>query len=187
MYEGICVESDQVAIRRCQAGEPDALRLLVERYESQAVGHALMMVRNREDALDAVQESFIDAYRGLDRFDADRPFYPWFYVILRNRCYKLTASIKKHEPWSLAENDVAVLEDYDSESNRVEEALFELSPEDREIVTLKHIEGLTYDELSERLEIPVGTVMSRLYRARCRLREKLERSEETRGLLRRSK
>lgn len=187
VYEGIFVKSDEAAIRRCQAGEPDALRLLVERYQTQAVAHALVIVRNREDAQDAVQEAFIDAFRGLARFDADRPFYPWFYVILRNRCYKLVAARKDHSPWSLEENDVPMFRENHCETNHVESALLELSREDREILVLKHLDGLTYEQLSHRLEIPRGTVMSRLYRARCRLRDRLERIEETKDLLRRSR
>ena len=60
-------------------------------YQAEAIGHAIAILGNREDAMDAVQEAFIDAFQALDRLDLTRRFYPWFYVILRNRCYKLAA------------------------------------------------------------------------------------------------
>lgn len=173
---------DETVIRRCLAGERDAFGMLVERYESAAIGHALVVLGNREDALDAVQEAFLDAFRGLGRFDRRRPFYPWFYVILRNRCYKLLAARRKQPSRSLDESRCAILEGGGNQPNAVEAALAELSPPDREMITLKHLDGLTYEELAQRLEIPVGTVMSRLYRARQRLRQILDDSDEIKGL-----
>ncbi len=168
---------DETAIRSFQAGDHDALKLLVEDHESAAIGHAMAILRNREDALDAVQEAFLDVYRALDRFDAQRQFLPWFYTILRNRCYKLLAKREKQNATSIDEMSGTILQVHDAETGAVESALAVLSPQDREILTLKHLDGFTYKELAERLEIPVGTVMSRLYDARRRLREKLERSE----------
>jgi RNA polymerase sigma-70 factor, ECF subfamily len=166
---------DSVAIKKCQAGDKDAFRFLVERYQAEALGHALAILTEREDALDAVQEAFIDSYHALGRFDTSRQFYPWFYTILRNRCFKLLAGRRKNVTQSL--DEASILEsvnDIPAEDRlALERALLELSPAEREIVTLKHIDGLSYDELAERLEIPKGTVMSRLFHARKRLREKL--------------
>lgn len=173
------MERDENAIRSFQAGDRDALTLLVQEHESAAQGHAMAILRNREDALDAVQEAFVDVYRALDRFDAARPFRPWFYTILRNRCYKLLAKRQKNSATSLDDMSDAILEVHDAETNTVEAALAALTAQDREILTLKHLDGLKYKELAVRLEIPIGTVMSRLYDARRRLREKLERSDET--------
>ncbi len=180
------MERDETAIRSFQAGNRDALKLLVEDHESAAQGYATVILRNREDALDAVQEAFLDAYRALDRFDPTRPFSPWFYTLLRNRCYKLVAKRQKaptslDNVTSVNEMGGAILEVHDGETGAVESALATLSPQDREILTLKHLDGLKYKELAERFEIPVGTVMSRLYDARRRLREKLERCEETKS------
>ena len=173
------MKRDEAAIRRCRTGQSDAFRLLVQRYQSEALAHALAILRNREDALDAVQDAFVDAYRALDRFDTRRPFYPWFYVLLRNRCYKLLAERRKHPATTdLAQHDCAILEG-GADTTPIEHALAALSAQDREIITLKHLDGLTYRELAERLGIPVGTVMSRLYYARKRLRERLDRSART--------
>jgi RNA polymerase sigma-70 factor (ECF subfamily) len=166
---------DPDVIRKCQAGDKDAFRYLVERYQSEAMGHALAILFDREDALDAVQEAFLDAYQAIGRFDMSRQFYPWFYTILRNRCFKLLAGRKKQVGMSLDEDVLlAPVRDVPPEDRvALERALQELSPDERELVTLKHLDGLSYEELAERLEIPKGTVMSRLYHARKRLREKL--------------
>ena len=168
---------DNAAIEQCRAGDPDAFRPLVERYQRQAVAHAQLLVGHREDALDAVQEAFVDAYCALDRFDASRRFYPWFCVILRNRCFKIRDKRSKRpktETLELADCHFIQSKRHDQQARQVNDALRELAPADREVILLKHIDGLTCNELAERLEIPRGTVMSRLYRARRRLREKLD-------------
>jgi len=168
---------DLEAIERCRRGDREAFRFIVERYQSQAACHATAIVGNRDDAMDAVQEAFIDAFRSLARFDSARKFYPWFYVLLRNRCYKLMASRKHHEG-DLLEDAVILAPPVDRPREEIislEMALMELDAEDRELVTLKHLDGLSYEQLAERLDIPLGTVMSRLYHARKRLAEKLAR------------
>ena len=164
---------DRDAIERCLNGERDAFRFLVERYQAQALGHSLAILANREDALDAAQEAFTDAFRALKNFDAARRFYPWFYVLLRNRCYKLIAKRRETETLETAE----ILAPQPGVSNEeriaVERALGALGALDREIVTLKYLDGFSYDEIAELLEIPRGTVMSRLFHARRRLQAKL--------------
>jgi len=174
------VDSDAVVIERCRSGEADEFRTLVERYQSEAFGHALAILGHREDALDAVQEAFWDAFVALGRFDTSRDFYPWFYVILRHRCLKQLKS-RQRQP-RVQSGDMArlplVAPDTTSIARQLDEALWSLTPEDREIITLRHLDGLSYAELAERLEIPIGTVMSRLYHARRHLREHLETSEK---------
>jgi RNA polymerase sigma-70 factor (ECF subfamily) len=166
---------DLLAIEQCRAGNPEAFRHLVERYQAQAIGHAVAILGNREDALDAVQEAFLDAFQALGRFDLARRFYPWFYTLLRHRCLKLAAGRRQVE----AVTDTEILAPSaglsPEELISLERALLGLSPEDRELITLKHLDGLSYEELAERLEVPQGTVMSRLYHARRRLREELSR------------
>lgn len=168
---------DRDAILACRGGDRQAFRHLVESYQSQAIGHAIGILGNREDALDAVQDAFLDAFQALNRFDLSRSFYPWFYVILRNRCYKSAAVRTREKSESIEE--VAILEPSTlvahEERLLLECALLRLDPEDREIILLKHLDGLSYEELSERLGIPAGTVMSRLFHARTRLRAWLTR------------
>lgn len=164
-----------MAITRCKEGDTDAFHHLVRAYQGQAIAHAAAILGNREDALDAVQEAFIDAFRALKRFDDSRRFYPWFYVILRNCCYKLATSRKRRETDNL--ETVEILAQPESlspeDSIALEKALMELSAEERELITLRHLDGLSYEELAERLEIPQGTVMSRLYNVRKKLRKSM--------------
>ena len=173
---------DYDIIQTCLSGKGQAFGQLVRRYQAEAIGHAVGLLGNLPDALDVVQEAFLAAFQALDRFDAPRKFYPWFYTILRNRCYKELIRQKKHAAQSVA--TVQWLETAeDSESPQktalVQQALLGLNTEDRELLTLKHIDGLTYKELAERLDIPTGTVMSRLYHARCRFRSRYQKQLES--------
>lgn len=168
--------NDSAALKNCIDGDKESFRHLVERYQNQAVAHATAVLGNRQDALDAVQEAFIDAYQAIDRFDFSRRFYPWFYVLLRNRCFKMLASRGRRDtvpfieaPEILAPNTESSIE----ESLSLEAALRNLSPEDRELITLKYLDGLSYQELAEFFQIPKGTVMSRLFNARKQLQAEL--------------
>lgn len=164
---------DSRAISECQNGETSAFRILVERYQKQAVGHAVAILFNREDALDAVQDAFIDAYKAIDSFDRARAFYPWFYVLLRNRCYKMRT--RNRETESIEDTEVLAPQSGLPREERValERALVSLPREDRELITLKYLDGLSYQELAEHLQIPKGTVMSRLFHVRKQLQRKL--------------
>ena len=168
---------DAGAIKRCQQGDREAFRHLVERYQKRAVGHAVAILFDRDDGEDAVQEAFFDAFQAIGRFDTSRTFYQWFYVLLRNRCYKLTARRRPTENL----DDVQLLASQPGMSDEtrlvLEKALHSLTPEEREIVSLKYFSGLSYDELAVHLQIPRGTVMSRLFNARQRLQRKLMRFE----------
>ena len=164
---------DSRAISECQNGETSAFRILVERYQRQAVAHAVAILFNREDALDAVQEAFIDAFKAIDSFDRGRAFYPWFYVLLRNRCYKMRT--RNRETESIEDTEILAPQIGLPREERValERALVSLPREDRELITLKYFDGLSYQELAEHLQIPKGTVMSRLFHVRKQLQKKL--------------
>jgi RNA polymerase sigma-70 factor (ECF subfamily) len=166
---------DVKTIERCKAGQTEAFGELVRQYQSQALGHALTLLGNLPDALDAVQDAFVAAYEALGRFDASRKFYPWFCTILRHRCYKVLTSRRRRPATAI--DDIQLLappadETLGEETAVVQRVLQELAPEDRELLVLKHLEGLTYEELAQRLGVTAGTVMSRLYHARRRFREK---------------
>ena len=167
---------DASVIERCLNGEKEAFRFLVESYQKQAAAHAVAILGNREDALDATQEAFIDAFGALKNFDRTRKFYPWFYVLLRHRCFKIAAQRKPFG--SIEETEILAAPQSNlsrEESLALRTALLALPAEDRELITLKYLDGLSYEELSERLEIPKGTVMSRLFYARKQLQAKLTR------------
>jgi RNA polymerase sigma-70 factor (ECF subfamily) len=164
---------DAEAIKSCQQGDREAFRHLVERYQRQAVRQATAILLNRDDAEDAVQEAFIDAFKAIGTFDTSRTFYQWFYVLLRNRCYKLTS--KRRPAESLDEALLLTTQQGMSNETRLalEKALHSLTREEREIVSLKYFSGLSYDELATQLQIPRGTVMSRLFYARRKLQGEL--------------
>jgi RNA polymerase sigma-70 factor (ECF subfamily) len=169
---------DLTAIEKCKAGEIDSFNYLVRKYQSEAIGHAVAILGSREDALDAVQNAFLDVYCKLGRFDTTRRFYPWFYTILRNHCLKTIATRKKHAAICLDEIEILAQPGKGTcgiEVGVLERALREMSPQDRELLTLKHLDGLRYHEIAERMAIPLGTVMSRLFYARKRFHEKVVR------------
>jgi RNA polymerase sigma-70 factor (ECF subfamily) len=163
---------DAAAIRACRTGHVDAFRHLVDRYQGRALAQARLLTRNEADAADAAQEAFLDAFRGLVGFDASRPFYAWFYVLLRNRCFKQRAR-RATRAESGVLRDIGGEPEMSPERLDVWRAIERLSPEDAEIIVLKHLEGWTYEELSAALHVPRGTVMSRLYTARQRLQAQL--------------
>jgi RNA polymerase sigma-70 factor (ECF subfamily) len=159
---------DLAASRACQAGNPNAFRHFVERYQQRALAHARLLTRNEADAADATQDAFVDAFRNLHAFDTDRQFYPWFYVLLRNRCFKQRS--RRGTRWESSDALPAAVDPGLSEAQvDLWRAIGRLTPDDAELVVLKHIEGWTYEELAASLGVPRGTVMSRLYAARQRL------------------
>ena len=177
------------AIKRCQNGETEAFGLLVKNYAAVAYRSAYMLVRNREDAEDLSQEAFVRAFRKIRVFDIKRSFYPWYYCILRNLCLNHLRRRKVRAEVSLPEQNFAFADQSPSPSDRVVRAeekrllllgLDRLEREEREIIALVDLQGMRYREVAEAMSIPIGTVMSRLYRARKSLiREihKLERKE----------
>jgi len=173
---------DSTAIQKCKAGETEAFSHLVRKYQPEAIGHAVAILGSLDDALDAVQDAFLDAYQAVERFDGSRRFYPWLYTILRNRCFK---SLRDRQKRAAAGDDaVEILAQTAKDSGSVspsivDRALRELGAEDRELLTLKHLDGLSYKDIAEILDIPVGTVMSRLYYARERFRQRVVALRET--------
>jgi RNA polymerase sigma-70 factor (ECF subfamily) len=159
---------DVDALRQCLGGDPQAFRHFVRRYEARALAHARVLTGNGADAADATQEAFFDAYRGLHTFDASREFYPWFYTLLRNRCLKLR-SRKATRAESAPIPDLTAVTAAPEGALDLWRAIHRLTAADGELIVLKHLEGWTYEELSVRLDVPRGTVMSRLFGARRKL------------------
>jgi RNA polymerase sigma-70 factor, ECF subfamily len=164
---------DDTAIGRSLQGDRQAFRSLVERYERQALARAMAITGDLDTAREAAQEAFVDAWRHLERFDRGRPFYPWLQTLLRHRCFKQLAGRPRVDPEHEREVAEPVAPDQEQRPD-LERALAALDPADRELVLLKHLGGMTYAELGARLGIPPGTVMSRLFHARRRLKDLLE-------------
>jgi RNA polymerase sigma-70 factor (ECF subfamily) len=146
-----------------------------KKYRQRAYFHAVSLLGNPEDAVDACQESFTRAYQAIARLDHLDNFYPWFYRILRNCCLNM---ISRRKTVTRYRQDLQMIErqtnpagsdvllEKREEQVRVWQVLGELKPEFREILIMKYIEGCRYEEIALRLAIPRGTVMSRLYHAR---------------------
>ena len=175
------VESE--LIRKCRQGDGRFYEPLVRAYEAEAQRVALGLLRDPDAARDAVQESFIRAYRALDRFELGRPFRPWLLRILRNHCRDLLRRGKARpevERMDVIEERVASSSDPEAEHRRAEsrallwEALGRIGDDHREVLVLKELDGLSYGEIAESVGVPEGTVASRLYHARRALREALE-------------
>ncbi len=163
-------------------GDQKAFEEIVRASMKKAYAMALGLVGNVEDARDLSQEAFMAAHRARGSFDPERPFFPWFYRILRNRCLNFIRTRSKRGEISMdvlvekecgrPRPDTVVMNREDS--NALWKALFGLSEEHREIIVLRNFQGLSYRELSEALGISEGTVMSRLFYARKALYEALK-------------
>jgi RNA polymerase sigma-70 factor (ECF subfamily) len=184
------LENEKDLVQRWRRGDRDAFGDLVRGYMSDAYLIALGFAGNSEDARDLSQDAFIRAFQARAQFEEGRPFYPWFYRILRNRCLNfIKRESKKHEP--LFYDDDPDRERFPSatpsplDSLEKEErlrflraAIQELSFDHREIIVLKNFNGYSYERIAGTLGIPIGTVMSRLYYARKMLKQILTRMEQ---------
>jgi RNA polymerase sigma-70 factor (ECF subfamily) len=180
--------AEAILVRRARAGETAAFGELVSIYMQRCYYVALGLVGSPQDAEDLSQEAFARAFRARARLDPDRPFYPWLYQILRRLCFNFTRDTSARRRkldyaggWLVAEGRSRAAAD-DPEQvratvalrERLEREIAELSPTQREVFVLKEFQGLKYREIAELLDVPIGTVMSRLYAARQKLAERLE-------------
>ncbi|MFC1539594.1 RNA polymerase sigma factor [Candidatus Latescibacterota bacterium] len=179
-------QADSILIQRCKVRDKDAYRLLVERYKKQAYGFAFSYLKNVDDAYTISQESFIRAWNAIGKFEDGRNFRSWLLSIVKHLSLNLILKKKRLREISLenameesgfdiADNSNDPLETLEKNEQRREvwTAVMKLKEEFREIIILKHFNDLSYREISETLDIPEGTVMSRLYHARLVLKENL--------------
>jgi RNA polymerase sigma-70 factor (ECF subfamily) len=171
-------------------GDREAFDQLVHRVRGQAFHVARSLVGSRDDALELSQEAFLKTYRARATYREGDPFLPWFHRILRNTCYSFlrkNGRIKKRTTtpgfgddnaegveWELVDEDAPLPSDGIERDERAAmfwSAFRGLSTRDREILGLRHFEELSYQEIATTLDIPIGTVMSRLFHARRRLRD----------------
>jgi RNA polymerase sigma-70 factor (ECF subfamily) len=184
------LDNENELIRRWRSGDKVAFGALVRAYMSDAFLVASGFARDPEDAKDLSQEAFIKAYQARAQFEEGKPFYPWFYKILRNRCLNfIRRESKKHESLFYDEDpdrerfsstSPSPLETLEKEERIrfLHAAIERLSFEHREVIVLKSFNGYSYEKIAGTLEIPIGTVMSRLYYARRMLREILTKMEQ---------
>lgn len=185
------VEDDQL-IASALRGRTDAYGELVRRYQDRLFNALNGFLGNPEDALDVAQEAFVAAWQALDGFKGGARFYTWLYRIAMNLAIDLKRRHKPTGSLDLAEDDAtqpadlseeadphAVLQ-RDEDVHRVRQALLKVSGEHRMVLILKDFEGMKYEDIADVLEVPIGTVRSRLHRARLELRSVLEKDETDR-------
>jgi RNA polymerase sigma-70 factor (ECF subfamily) len=169
-------------IERARKGDKEAFGVLVERYQRRVANVALSVVHNQDDAIELAQETFVRAYENLSKFESRSSFSTWLYRIAANLAIDFWRREGRHVVLrgEDAENEIRRLPSNTGDSfktasrkelsARLTAALEELTPEHRTVILLREVEGLSYDEISEALNCPRGTVMSRLHYARNRLR-----------------
>ena len=174
-------QEEQDVIQRVLAGDTDAFELLVRAHEKLVYNLALRMLHNEQDALDASQEAFFRAYRGLSSFRGDSKFSVWLYRLTSNVCLDMLRRQGRTETVSLTpeEGEERSLPDdrFDPERElekkelrrAVREGLQSLDPAFREALVLREINGLSYEEIGQVMDLEPGTVKSRIFRARRKL------------------
>ena len=188
---------DHTLVQRARSGDERAFRLLVERYQKKVYAVALAMVKDREEAMDVVQEAFVKVHRSLDSFKADATFYTWLYRITVNVCIDVirrrgamrsdSVEFDERIGHDLAEANLGAVSSQLGSNpeksvlqrelgDKIQEALEQIPEKHRAILLLRELDGLSYEELAQVLEIPKGTVMSRLFHARAKVQKLLSES-----------
>ncbi len=167
------VEDVELAAKAAQ-GDAAAFHALVDRHSDRLFRIAIALVGNNADAEDVLQETLIGAFRSLKGFQGRASVKTWLTRILMIQAARFRRGRRKTEP--ISESEAAKTGGAQSVEAKmdVNAALTELSPEHRQVIVLRELEHLSYEEIAEVLEVPQGTVESRLHRARSALREKLK-------------
>ena len=160
-------------------GTLDAFNELMDAHEDRAFAICLRILRNREAALDATQDTFLTVFRKADRYKATAAFSTWLYRVTVNTCYDHLRKQKRKRADRLPEThdiaDPTSQDEFEAVDVRpqIEMALDALSPEFRAAVVLVDLEGMSIEQASDTLEVPTGTIKSRLFRARKQLSQSL--------------
>jgi RNA polymerase sigma-70 factor (ECF subfamily) len=181
---------DQALVERVQAGDKTAFDVLVQKYQSKIIQLAYRYVHDQDEAMDIAQEAFIKAYKALGRFRGDSAFYTWIYRIAINTAKNHLVASSRRPP--RADIDAVEAEQYDSATGLKEYATpermlmkdeiketiagaIENLPDDlRTAITLRELEGMSYEEIAQAMDCPIGTVRSRIFRARDAIDGKLK-------------
>jgi len=180
---------DHQLIAECLKGDSTAFGQLMRRYQDRLYNTIYRLVDHAEDAQDVVQEAFLNAYQSLDSFKGDSLFFTWLYRIAVNTAISLKRKkrvVLSIEAGRSGEGGIEPLDTSEAsrpahgleqaeQERRIQDALSRLSPEHRAVLVLKDMEGQKYEVMAEILQVPIGTIRSRLHRARSELREILER------------
>ncbi|MEX0942092.1 MAG: RNA polymerase sigma factor RpoE [Pseudomonadales bacterium] len=187
-------ETDRQLVERVKRGDKRAFDILVLKYQHKIVGLVSRYLRDQDEVVDVTQEAFIKAYRALPRFRGDSAFYTWLYRIAINTAKNHLVSKSRRPPDTdvdISEGEFqdnsAVLRDIENPENAlatdqleavVYKAIDDLPEELKVAVTLREFEGLSYEDIAEVMECPVGTVRSRIFRAREAIEKKIASIEQ---------
>lgn len=184
-------EADQVLVERVQQGDKQAFGLLVSKYQRKLIRLLSRWIRDPAEVEDIAQEAFIKAYRALPNFRGDSAFYTWLYRIGINTAKNYLTAQGRRAPTSTSFDSEEAegfdegeqLRDYNTPErilmskqigNTVNSAMADLPEDLRTAITLREIEGLSYEEIAQIMDCPIGTVRSRIFRAREAIAEKLK-------------
>lgn len=180
---------DDALVRRVLSGEEDVYGVIVRRYQARIVAHVARMIGSREEGLDLTQEIFLKVFQALDRYNSQFKFSTWLFRIAGNaaidylrkkrpRTVPLELPTQDGSRPSSPEYRSGDLDPYARLRNvergdAISRAIAELPPDFRELITLRHFGGLSYEEIAEIKEMPLGTVKNKLFRARAVLKDRL--------------
>jgi len=191
---GSSVKGDHDLVQRVQAGDTAAFRALFDKYHRRAFAVAMGVVKNEDDALDAVQEAFVKVHKNIHKFQGSSSFYTWLYRIVMNVSIdhiRRTSRRKNldfderalHEESEVAGDGALVPSVTNANPGKaalrrelgsaIQAALQELPEHHRAVIILREIEGMSYEQMAETLDVPKGTVMSRLFHARKKMQASL--------------
>jgi RNA polymerase sigma-70 factor (ECF subfamily) len=175
--------SDAECVRKLQRGETDAFETLIRRHQKTIFNLAYRMLGDYDEAAEISQETFLSAYRAIDNFRGDANFSTWLYRIALNHAttrrkslntrQQRSVPIENTEPASDPHPGPAESMEKKEIRQRVQQALNKLDPEDAAVILLRDLQDVPYEEVARVLEIPIGTVKSRLHRARQALKSEL--------------
>jgi RNA polymerase sigma-70 factor (ECF subfamily) len=188
--EAEATETDEAVVARVLSGDEDRFALLVRRYQTRVHAHVSKMIGHREDALDLSQEIFLKVFQALPRFNPEYKFSTWLFRIAGNAAIDhlrkkrpRTVPLEVPDPEgqgrvSSPEYSSSDLDPFDMLRNMergraISQAIADLPIEFRELIALRHFAGLSYEEIAEVKEMPLGTVKNKLFRARAVLKDRL--------------
>ena len=169
---------DARLVKRCSKGDADAIRSLVERFQSEVYALCVKFLGDRHEAEDVAQEVFLRVFRSLHRWDSSRPLKPWIVGITINRCRTFLGQRARRPETADYLHEVATQRPADDSAELIRElrlALAELRPEYRSVFVLFHEQGRPYEFIAEALARPVGTIKTWLHRARMQVLERLKK------------
>ena len=192
--EASSTKGDHDLVQRVQAGDSAAFRTLFEKYHRRAFAVAMGVLKNQDDALDAVQEAFVKVHKNIHKFQGSSSFYTWLYRIVMNVSIDHVRRTNRrksldfderalHEESEVAGDGALVPNVTDANPGKaalrrelggaIQVALQELPEHHRAVIVLREIEGMSYEEMAETLGVPKGTIMSRLFHARKKMQNAL--------------